>query len=93
MTLLTLEANLAAELEEEFFGPDFFEQEAVVDKILACYTVEDYQAIAADRTPEMMAKIFASAAFTDPDAKTLTADELTRIFNELPAVRNTSDFL
>jgi hypothetical protein len=85
--------DAAQKLLDEFFTPEFFKQEELIDKIIACMSLEEFQDAMKGATAENIQGIFSSAAFTDPDAKFLTPDELQRIFNALPSLRGNSDFI
>lgn len=86
--------QIAKQLEEEFFGPEFFEQDDFANKLLQCSDLETFQKIRAETKPEIVAALFDGANFTDPEAKAFTDTELFNIFNSMIAVAKPgADFL
>ena len=80
------EAELAKQFEEEFFTPEFFEMDALVQRLLKCANVEDYRKIRGETKPTVFSALHAAAAFNDPEAKRFTEAELWNIFEALPTL-------
>lgn len=87
------EKNIVELLTERFFGPQFFEQRALAEKILDCRSISDFEKLKINIRSGVVAGIFADASFVDLEAKKLTAAKLDDIFTRLKPIRANTGYL
>ena len=89
--MASFETDLIKALEAEYFGPEFFKEQELIDKILTCTSLEKFRALNLDLTSPAIQGIFAQANITNADGKAFTAEDLQKIFKDLrPAINNSA---
>lgn len=87
------ETDIITALEEEFFGPDFFIEQTLLDKIIACSSIEEFKALGLVHSAPEVQAIFAQAAMVSTDCKKFTEATLQKVFGDLRSSTNNSDFI
>lgn len=85
--------NTVELLVERFFNDDFFTQQEILDKVLECRSVTDFQKLKLDLDSTLANNLFSSAGFVDLESKKLTNERLNQIFQNLKPVRGNTTFL